>query len=262
MTTEAIQPVDVAAPEANTPVAPPAPPRPVTRLVRRRAWTEPRVRFWWMSALAMFLVGAVVCGREVLLWYHEARLIRGGLPVDAEVKIAGGYSSPGKALPPDSVVTIEYTVKGTKYRQDGYLRGRTRHIEVRKTVPIRVDPDDPEDWTGRTEPAVLSRQLLGGVVAFPAFLVLLVIALMKRAAVLGTWRDGEAVAALVVETSTTAIAPRSRAVRCTPADDADNRVADVYVPPGPATSLQPGDALWLIRPPGGRGRAVAAAWFE
>ena len=84
----------------------------------------------------------------------------------------------------------------------------------------------------------------------------------QRAKALRTWRDGAAVPALVVESRQTAVAPKSRFVRCTPADRSDNRIVGVFVPQSAARDLRPGDALWLVFPPGGRGRPVAAAWFD
>jgi hypothetical protein len=88
------------------------------------------------------------------------------------------------------------------------------------------------------------------------------VSLAQRSRTVRVWRDGEARRAIVVESHQTALAPRSRLVRCTPADEGDNRVVQVYVPAGAAADLQAGDELWLLFPPAGRGRPVAAAWFE
>src|SRR5436190_23958356 len=100
MATEALPPVETPIPaqpaEAVAPVlasAPPDAPRPVTPRVRRRAWTEPHVRFWWLLTLAMLVIGVYVCGREFLTWSREVRLMREGRLVEAEVTRAGGLSS-------------------------------------------------------------------------------------------------------------------------------------------------------------------------
>jgi hypothetical protein len=269
MATEALPPVEAPVPttpaDAVAPVlasAPPDAPRPVTARVRRRAWTEPHVRFWWLLTLAMLVIGVYVCGREFLTWSREARLVREGRPVEAEVTRAGGLSSRWQRLPPDTVVTLQYEVDGKTYTQDGYLKGRKDYIQVRGKVPIRVDPSDPNVWTSRTQPPVLAQQLTGAAVVLPAVLVLAVVSLLRRVMTLRTWRHGQATVALTVESRQTALAPRSRLVRCAPADRGDNRVVGVFVPNTAARDLRPGDLLWLIFPPGGRGRPVAAAWFH
>jgi hypothetical protein len=252
-----------AAGEGSSAVAPPQPPRPGGAFA---SWTEPRVRFWWLMALGIFLIGAYVAGREVVLWRHEVDLIRNGTPVEAEVRRANGYSSPGKQLPADAVVDLRYFIDGKQYDKTGYLRGRTEHIAVRKPVPIRVNPKDPEDWTGAVEPAVLWQQLTGALVALPVFLVLALVALLRQRSALRAWRDGEARAALVVAARHAALAPKSRLVRCTPAGGEDNRVVDVYVPTLPhGAEVKPGDTLWVVYPPGraaGGARPYAAAWFD
>ena len=271
MATEALPPVETApavtAPEASpassvVAAAPPEVPRPVTPRVRRRAWSEPHVRFWWLLTAAMFVIGVYVCGREFVLWSREARLVREGRLVEAEIIRAGGLSSRWQRLPPDTVVSLQYEVDGKQYAQDGYLKGRKDYIQVRGKVPIRVDPTDPNLWTARTEPPVLSQQLTGAAIVLPALVVLAIVSVLRRSMTMRTWRRGQATVALTVESRQTALAPRSRLVRCTPADRGDNRVVSVYVPQHAARELRPGDLLWLIYPPGGRGRPVAAAWFN
>jgi hypothetical protein len=268
MTTEAAELVEdssgAAAGGGTDEGASPPPPGPPRAGGGVASWTEPRVRFWWLIALGVFLAGAYVAGREVALWRHEVDLIRNGTPVQAEVRRANGYSSPGKQLPPDAVVDLRYFVNGKQYEKTGFLRGRTEHIAVRKTVPIRVNPTDPDDWSGAVTPAVLWQQLTGALVALPVFLGLAVVSVLRRRGALRAWRRGEARAALVVESRHTALAPRSRLVRCTPAGTEDNRVVDVFVPHLSGAELKAGDVLWVVYPPGraGGARPYAAAWFD
>lgn len=238
------------------------PPRPLTPHVRRRAWSEPHVRSWWLLTAALLLIGAYVAGREWRVWSREVQLIRSGQVVDAEITSAAGLSSPWQQLPPDSLVTLRYDVDGKRYNQTGYLKGRTEYIRVRSRVPVRIDPSNPDQWTARNEPARLAQQLTGAAVVLPVFLVMGAVSGWQRARLLRLWRDGEAVSAIVVESRQTALAPRSRLLGCTPEHAGDNRVVQVYVPHGsPEAALAPGEALGLIFPPGGRGRPVAAAWF-
>ena len=247
----------------SAPVAPPPDaPRPLTPRARRRVWAEPHVRFWWALTLVVLGIGVYVGTTQWLVWSREVRLIRSGRVVDAEIMTASGLSSRWQQLPPNVVVTIKYEVDGKVYDQMGYLKGRTEFIQVRSKVPIRIDPADPDQWTARTEPAWLLQELTGAIVVLPVFVALAGVTLLQRARVARVWRDGEATRAIVVDSRQTALAPRSRLVRCTPADARDNRVVQVYVPAGAASGLHPAEELWLLFPPGGRGNPVAAAWFE
>ena len=262
-------PQESSAPDGVVPESPaapqgrlPDPPRPLTSHVRRGLWTEPHVRFWWLLTLVVLGIGVYVGGRQWLVWSREVRLIRGGRVVEAEIMTAAGLSSRWQQLPPDSVVTLRYEVDGKVYDKLGFLKGRTEFIRVHSKVPIRVDPADPDQWTARTVPAALLQELTGAIVVLPVFVVLAVVSLLQHARLGRVWRDGEAARAIVVESRQTALAPRSRLVRCTPADAGDNRVVQVYVPASTAAGLHAGDELWLLFPPGRRGRPVAAAWLE
>jgi hypothetical protein len=247
----------------GAPVVPPPPaPRPLTPRIARRVWAEPHVRFWWVLTLVVLGIGVYVGVGQWLVWSREVRLIRNGRVVDAEIMTASGLSSRWQQLPPNVIVTIKYEVDGKVYDQTGYLKGRTDFIQVRSKVPIRVDPSDPDQWTARTAPASLLQELTGALVVLPVFLALAAASLLQRARLARVWRGGEATRAIVVDSRQTALAPRSRLVRCTPADARDNRVVQVYVPAGAASGLHPAEELWLLFPPGGGGKPVAAAWFE
>src|SRR5207302_7928347 len=134
------------------------------------------------------------------------------------------------------------------------------YLIVGSQIPIRVNQGDPKEWTHREQPLPLVQEMIRALLPLPVAVALLAVAIVLRGRMLRTWRDGEARPALVIETHHAALAPMSRAVRCTPADEADNRVFNVYVPRRGA-DLQRGDTVWLLFPPG-NGRPVAAAWFE
>jgi hypothetical protein len=238
------------------------PPRAITPHVRRRALTEPHVRSWWLLAGVLLAIGAYVGGREYWVWSREVRLIRAGQLVDAEITSGAGLVQRWQRVPPNSLVTLRYQVDGKTYDVTGYLQGRTEYILLRSTIPVHVDPANPSVWTARTEPAGLVQQLTWALVVLPAFVAILVIGLWQRARLLRVWRDGEMHDAIVVDGRQTALAPKSRLLRCTPADAGDKRVVEVYLPGSRAADVRPGDLIRLIFPPGGRGRPVAAAWFE
>jgi len=107
--------------------------------MRRRAWLEPHVRFWWVLTLVLLAIGAYVGGSQWLVWSREVWLVRSGRVVDAEIMTAGGLSSRWQQLPPNSIVTLRYEVDGKTYDQVGYLKGRTEFIQVHSKVPVRID---------------------------------------------------------------------------------------------------------------------------
>jgi hypothetical protein len=129
-------------------------------------------------------------------------------------------------------------------------------------VTLRVDPNDPSRWTDRTTaPPLLSRMVIPLSIGLPIVAVLGLVAWSGRGSAARVWRDGPSVPAMVVgPAGQTPFAPRSSAVRCTPADSNDKRVFTVFLPAG-AAPVAAGDVVWVVRPPDRREPAYAAAWF-
>ena len=243
------------------PPAPDYPPRVITPRVRQRAWAEPRVRAVATAAVVTLLVGAYFVASRYVQWRREAWLVTRGERVDAVVTEAGGILLANKVVPPETPVTLEYGVGGKKYTVQGTLKGRKEHIVTGGTVPIRVDPADPETWTSLPAPRPLRLELLGGVIVLPFAVLLGIVAWLLQRRVLRLWRDGDATAAVVIDSRHTAVAPRTHLVRCTPVDGADRRLFEAYLPRG-AARPRDGDAVWLVTAPGASARAVAASWFD
>jgi len=141
------------------------------------------------------------------------------------------------------------------------LAGRSADdfIVIGSQIPIRIDPQHPELWTSRLQPASLSQELIGGLIALPLGLILLARSALLRGRLLGVWCTGDAVSAVIVSAHHTALAPRAWSIECTTADDADHRAFNVFVPP--EADIQQGAPLWLLFPKG-KGPPVAASWFN
>jgi hypothetical protein len=261
VTEEQVQPDGAADREAAGLAALPEPPRAVTPRVQRHSWTEPRVRSWWLVASAVTLVALYLLGSGFYAWRRDVNLIERGREVSAFIYAAEGYPIPGRHRPPTAPVTLRYEVDGKQYEVDGYLRGRTEPFVIQTYVPIRVDPGDPQRWTARSRPDALWPEVLGGLILLPAVPILWAVVLWQRARVLKLWRVGRAVEAIVLESHQTALAPRSRFLRCAPTDPSDKRVIGVYAPDR-AGRLGPGDTLWILTDAGGGSRAVAALWLQ
>ncbi len=231
-------------------------PRPLTPLAARRAWTEPTVRLWWLMALAVLLM--ILCYAADRLWarHVENRLIATGLPVQARVISTGLHATPGQTADVGDPAAVGIQWHGQPTRLQGSL---TRPSFIGATIPIHVDPSDPTVWTDQAEATPLAHALFVGLLLLPIVPVLLGIAALKRRGVARAWQLGVARAAVVVARHQTPIAPLSYALRCR-WRDGERRLFTVHVPRA-GRSLAKGDELWVIVPQG-RGRPVAAMWFE
>jgi hypothetical protein len=235
-------------------------PREVTPAASRRAWHEPRVHFWWIVAIGLLAGAAFLAGQQLVAWRADVWLIRNGTKLDAVVWPAGARVK-GRPIEKDDYAHIEFTWKG-ELRQLTWQRWtRQQGAITGETVPIYVDPDDPENWTANITPPPLAKSLIGAASLVGVAIVLLLISVARRKGVLGVWRDGEARLAAVVERTPAALAPRSWLVRCALAEGNDRRLITVYIPRRLATP-QKGELLWLIMPPGKPDKAIAAMSFS
>ena len=244
------------------------PPRELTKLVRRRTWTEPRVRMGWGLGLGVLFLTLYVVGTQAATWFSERRLINNGTAVEATIDAAHsqvvGNVTKGRPMPPDSEAELSFDWNGARQKVRGQLpefMEQKKNVVVGETVTLHVDPDDPAKWTSRTKPApLLSRQLIGVSVGLPVVLVLIVLAVLKQRRVVEIYRNGRASNALVVGLGQSAVAPRAKALRCTPVETNDKRVFNVYLPAG-AAPVTPGDVVSVLRPADKPEPAYAVAWF-
>jgi hypothetical protein len=235
---------------------PASPPRSINKSIRRRAWNEPRVRFWWISGLVLLAIAigfAVDMGSQ---WASRRSIILYGEKVNAEVVELGGVTR-NATMAPNTPVKLAFELKGQSHTVAGILEGRTEFIRTHDRVTIFVDSADPSRWTALMEVPPLSRELLAVWITLPLALILLVVAAGLRGGLLRLWRDGQAESALVLQSQHSALAPLSRMVRCTPADEGDTRVFSIFVPQRCGVP-QRGQAIWIIRT---GSRAMAAELF-
>jgi len=197
------------------------------------------------------------------LWARSSdlRLIKTGTRVDDAVIWLTGARVKGRPIGEQDGVIVEFKWKG----EDVAIRGRrlagwTDGILSGEVRTIYVDPNDSTNYTARTEPPPMGRLLIGPMLLCAFAAVLLALSIVKRRGVLAIWRNGEAREAAVVETKQTALAPRSRLVRCALTAGNDRRVINVYVPHR-AGNPQPGETIWILMPTGRPEKAVAAASF-
>jgi uncharacterized membrane protein YidH (DUF202 family) len=239
----------------------PPPPRDLTGRILRHAWAEPRARFWWTTCITLCIIALVFAATGLHAWQRETRLVRNGVPVDARVQAVAYISRPGASFDPSNPVRLEFPWHDGVYRTHDQhpIDGYTRFVTVGDTVQIRVDPDNPENWTALAEALPLRDRVMGAMLTLPAVLLTVLAALWRRARILRIWRTGQVTPALVLSSSVSALAPLGRAIRCTPAEDGDTRVFTVYL--GSHTPRQPGDTVDVLARPAPAQLAVAAEFF-
>jgi Protein of unknown function (DUF3592) len=248
----------------TAPPAPPSPPRPITRVVARRTWAEPVVRFWIVATLVLVAIAAWFLAEQIVSFRSEKQLIATGTVVQATVIDADGDSRVDRQFPVHTPCELKFdwgkdqtiNVSGTlaSIPSNGYFHNGEK-------ILLHVDPDDPTVWTDALEAEPVALRLITGIVIILAALITAAAALIARRGLLRLWRDGEAALYSVVETRHSALAPLSHTVRCVSSIGRDRTVVTVYLPtrfPRP----QAGDVLWLIRRSGKSKSAVAARAFE
>jgi hypothetical protein len=260
----------------------------LTSRALRGAWKEKSVRIWWLMAIVIFLIAAWYAGSRTWRWNREKWLLQHGVKVEAEVlgwtkveprfieeDIVHAGAAKGHTAKTDAAVMLRYTYNGKRIYQFGTLDGRKEPVTIQVTtedmkkdvkkwghvvpVYVRIDPSNPDNWTGRTEKGDLLSELVVPALLLPLSVVLMALAVVKRRQILGVYRDGEPVLAEVVAVGHSAAAPLSRLLRCAVDVDGDHRVVKAILP----TRLTPpaGQLLWLIAPAGKPEAGVPAVLF-
>lgn len=235
----------------------PQPPRPLTAGVRRRCWTEPRVRAWWIAATVLDIIALAFAAQGWVSWRGDTRLAERGIVVNARIYAVDYITRPGASFEPSNPARLQFPWHRQPYTTHSArkLDGYDRFVVIGDPVQVHVDPDDPENWATLVEPMPLGRRLLAALLTLPAAGGTLLAAIWRRSRLARLWRDGTATVALVLNSAPTALAPHSRAVRCTPAGEADRRVFTVYAPIADAEEL-----VILLRP-APSSLAAAVDWF-
>jgi hypothetical protein len=233
----------------------PAVPRPLTRHVVRRSWGEPKVRFWWLSAILIGVVMAFVAAGQIRRELKHRRLIATGALVNATAfKVAGvtRHQNPNFGVMRDQTIAVEFSAllpNGKEIIFGGYLEPAEGRVRVDQVMKLRVDPNDLSNWSEDINP-----QQWTHVLGVPLFFMLPVALLLlgigewrRRRRVLAVWSEGARGTGVVVGVRHSAAAPRSRVVEFTFADGADRRVFRTLYPLGAGIPSK-GDMLTLLYP--------------
>jgi hypothetical protein len=244
------------------PPPPPPPPRALTPVARRRSFLEPNVRFWWLAGVVLAIVTIGFLVDNLIQWRQKLDIVRHGTAVTAIIDKIGDQDSNARAnISPDYPVTMQFDLGGDQYSVQGYLEGRTEPLSLKLSVPIRVDPANPNNWTYLTDAPPLGQALLSASLVAPFAIALGTVAMILRRRVLRIWTSGVSQPYAVESIGQTALAPMSRVVRCRDLEGRTKRLVSVCIPQRLA---QPkvGDVLWLIHPPGKPTAALPAIAYS
>jgi hypothetical protein len=237
-------------------------PRPVTPRARRRAWAETNVRLWWLSALAVGFVALWLVSAEIIDGLNKRAKLRSGIPVIATIDTVAGKAVRTRGTPMN--VRLRYSVNGVDIvdTQEKTIEATSGADVIRggDTLPIRVDPNDLTQWIEDRPPASILGSIGISLAILPIALLLLLVAFVKRNAVLSVWRNGEPDVATVVASKSSSLAPASQLLSVTLDKDASKRVVRMLHPRG-AGLLSPGDNLAVVAPPGKPQRAIETALY-
>ena len=238
-------------------------PRTLTPHVRWRAWIEPRVRFWILSATGMAFIGLALGFTQIHSAFAERRLANQPA-VPAVIRRFPNEDLPNRPVPPGSPLTVEFLWNGALRQESGFLTGfkSGQAAKIGQTIFIHVDPEDPTRWTARNEEESALAALAGMLLCLGLALLPLSAALISRSRVLRTWLVGEIRPAVAMSRQQTALAPASRLVRCAWAEGGDRRIFTVYVPARSAEASPEGETIRVLVPAGRSDRPLAVAWFE
>ena len=236
----------------------PSPPRPITPRVRRRAWGDIHVRFWWLSALAVAVVIGWFTAHRVREALRDRDLIRNGVAVKTTIKTAGEKYIAGQSEMRNSFkqVTLLGTMPDGQEREfRGEVPPGPGYLVIGHPLEIRVARNDPSEWTAQLTPPPWGRELAMSLMFLPAIALLLLIAFLMRGRVLRVWERGVPAEAVVKEVKHSAYAPRSRVLRFSVLGGDDRRIFTMLCPPGvPVPAV--GEQIQLLMIPSKPNRSI------
>jgi len=219
-----------------------------------------------MSSLVLLLIAVVCLVQESAAWRDSRSIIDKHTSVTAVIAAINGTDRKGYALDAAEAAgacKLTFTFGGHDYAVMGSIGDQTDNglAIVGHNVTLHIDPDSPDQrWTAAGSSS-LGVQLVGFWVTLPVVLALFGVAFWQRTRYLNLWVDGRDEQCVVVDTSQSALAPLSLAVRCTPVVGYEHRVATVFVPRRVADP-RPGDEIWVIFARNQFAFAIAAAAFD
>ncbi len=236
-------------------------PRPLTSAASRAAWREADVRVVLLIAMGFVVAILAVGVRQMVLGIGDRILLHKGVLVQASIdNIDGANRNVDRSV--QRYLTLSFTLPGdpAKHTVKGFSTPMPGMINQHDIIPLRVDPNDVNNWTERAEPIPWLHAMLVPLLLSPIALLLVGVAALRRRAFTSIYRDGATQVGNVRGVQRSALVPGQRIVRVVVAGG-DGRVIQVTVPAALAPA-EDGATIELLAHGPGAGRAIAAAAYR
>jgi hypothetical protein len=158
---------------------------------------------------------------------------------------------------PSAVVELSFQSGGRDYRVGGPLVGRNEFVTIGDDVPIRVNPENPRQWTYRTVPPLLAHELAAPSLVLIPLAAVVVALVMGRRSLLKLWTTGTLAPAIIADLRSSAISPTRPRATCLVVDGEKRLTISLNLAPE-QRHLRRQDVLPVVYHPSGRAAAVAA----
>jgi hypothetical protein len=239
-------------------------PRAITPRARRRSWNEAAVRVWAILSVLVLLCTIYFTATRISTALHDRWLIEQGTRVQARVDAIDESKQATRAYNRRDIASVDL-----KYNAPNGAPVLVMHVpltpqpgtlRVGDTIPIRIDPSDPQRWTDRTQPKSWLVELTAVWFLLPMLALPVLAMFLRRYQMLKVWRTGEPAVAVVVDTKQSSIAPRSRVMRYALREGNDRRVFATLAP-NSMGELHAGDEVMMVHAAGNPGKAVIAELY-
>jgi hypothetical protein len=235
----------------------PAAPRPVTPVVSRRTWFEPRITRWVVAVAVLAALFGYLASSSTYQWMLVRKLILSGDQISARIVAANGFTRVGMRQDPTSIVELAFQSGGKDYKVGGPLVGRSEFLMIGDDVPIRVNPENPRQWTYRTEPPQLAHELAAPSLVLIPLAAVIVALVLGRRSLLTLWSTGTVAPAIIADLRSSAIAPTRPRATCLVVDGDKRLTVSVNLAPE-QRHLKRQDVLAVVYNRSGKAVPVAA----
>jgi hypothetical protein len=247
---------------ADPPTALPPPPRPLTVRVRRRAWADPLVRFWWLTGSVLLILGIYLGASIWKVWHREQWLISQPLS-QAQILRTASETIANRPVKEGQPMQLQFNHRGALATAWVRLEEYDGKAIIGESIPIHVNPENPAELTLQKVPRPLGSRLVGPMCLCGFGLGGVAVAWLVRLQVLRTVRQGSQRIATRMARQQSPLAPLAHSIQCAWADPGHGRrLFTVYLPRHAPEAAGSTEHIRVIAAAGRSCRPLAAAWFE
>lgn len=216
------------------------------------------VRPWLVLTAVLLIVAAAIAAVRATEYVHERSVIRDGPLVSGTVAAVGVSLAHEGARDEELRILLDYTTPdGQAVEAWGDLPRKPGELVTAKDViPVHIGPVDPSYWTARDAPAPLGSTLTVPLLCLPAAVLCAAIAWVRQRAMRAIESGGVARSARVITVKLSPLAPFSKLIGLTLADEPARRVLHCYWP-AKRGAIRAGDSIDVRTSANGRHAMIA-----